>query len=426
MANSSLSYNGAQPLGVAPLTDGTATLTLTSLPVGANSITASYPGDPTFVGSTSTAVVFTARPIVTALALSVSPATSIYGQQVVVSAVLSPYTAQSVSTNGELVTFSNGAQSLGAAPLINGTATLNFASLPVGANSVTASYPGDPTFVASTSTTAAHNVTQPTSSLTVAAQSLPFGTASAILTAQLTYTGIAAPTVPLSFTIDGGIAVTAVCTGSASPLTCTATYFIGSLGAGTHYITVIQAANGAYAGVSATAALDLVTSDFAFTNTGTTLQTVTGGSIATFTFALNPGAIAYPGNISFAVTGLATGMTYTLAPTSVATSAGPQAVSLEVQTTKLTSQAESSLPWKRHSSLAITLLLLPFCFSPRRRMSNRLLLLLCCGILSASFLSGCGSTTPAPPAPVTNTITVTATAAGFATPHSASVTLTVQ
>ena len=411
----------------------TATATATGIsPAGAvtsaHAVDASYAGDGFYAASTSTTVPLTAQPVVTALTLSASPTTSSYGQQVVLSAILSPYTAQSISTNGELVTFYNGSQSLGVAALANGVATFNLTSLPLGASAITANYPGDSSFLPSASASVAHTVSQPTASLSVAAQSLPFGTATATLTAQLTYTGTVAPTAPISFTIDSGAAVAAMCTGSSSPLTCTATYAIGSLAPGAHTITATQAADGVYAADSTTAALTLVTSDFSFTASGTTSQTVTGGSVATFTFALSPGALAYPGSISFAVTGLATGMTSTLTPTSVATSAGPQTVTLAVQTVKLTSQADSPLDWPRRSGVAFAVLLLPFCFIPSRRLNARLLLLLFCGILFPSAFTGCGSSAPATSTPtqVTSTITVAATAAGYATPHSANVTLIVQ
>ncbi|AFL88429.1 FG-GAP repeat protein [Terriglobus roseus DSM 18391] len=410
----------------------TATATATGIsPVGAvtsaHLVKATYTGDSLYTGSSSNTVSLTSQPIVTVLTLSVTPAISAYGQQVVLSAVLNPSVAQTLSTNGEVVSFFNGSQALGTGVLTNGSATLNLTTLPVGVSAITARYAGNSNFLASTTASVPHTVSQPGASLSLAAQTLPVGTASATLAAQLTYTGTVAPTAPVSFTVDNGAAVTAVCTGVASPLTCTASYAINSLLAGAHTITASQPAAGAYAAASATAALTLTVSDFAFNATGNTVQTVTGGSAATFTFALSPGSPVYPGGVSFAVAGLDAGMSYTLTPTSVATTAGPQTVSLTVQTVKLTSQADTSPAWSRRSGLALAVLFLPFCLVHRRRVNARLLMLLGCGFLFMTAMTGCGSNTVVTTTtPVNRTITVTATAAGYATPHSASVTLKVQ
>jgi len=47
------SYNGS-PIGSASVSDGQATLTIATLPIGTGSVTASYGGDANFIGSATT------------------------------------------------------------------------------------------------------------------------------------------------------------------------------------------------------------------------------------------------------------------------------------------------------------------------------------------------------------------------------------
>jgi hypothetical protein len=86
-------------------------------PAGASASThlvdASYPGDTQYGASTSGTVALTAQPAATGLTLTASPTSSTYGQQVTLTATLSPYKAQGYSTNNETVTFYNGSTVLG-------------------------------------------------------------------------------------------------------------------------------------------------------------------------------------------------------------------------------------------------------------------------------------------------------------------------
>ena len=112
--------------------------------------------------SNTDTVTVAVTPTPTTLSLSAVSASPIaYGQQVTLAAVLSPYTAQADSSNGELVTFYNGATSLGTGALNNGVATLSVSTLPVGSDSITASYPGDTYLIASSSNSVGISVSTP-------------------------------------------------------------------------------------------------------------------------------------------------------------------------------------------------------------------------------------------------------------------------
>jgi len=86
----------------------------------------------------------------TTLVLGISPSSTVYGTPVALTATLSPYSVGTLTTNGESVTFLNNGASIGTGTLSSGVATLTAAGLPVGINSLTASYAGDSDFNAST------------------------------------------------------------------------------------------------------------------------------------------------------------------------------------------------------------------------------------------------------------------------------------
>ena len=120
---------------------------------GTHDVNASYPGDTNFSSSISTTIPLTATQVTTTLALTASPSSSTYGQQVALTATLSstpPFPVDSLTPTGTVTFLSNGVQ-FGTGTVTSGVATLNTTSLPAGTNSLTASYAGDANFVASTS-----------------------------------------------------------------------------------------------------------------------------------------------------------------------------------------------------------------------------------------------------------------------------------
>ena len=130
----------------------TATITGVSVPGhGTHNADVTYSGDTNYSSNTSGTIPLTATPIPTTLALTAVPTSSSVGQQVVLMATLSPSVVGSLQTNGETVTFRNGTTVLGTGVLASGVATLNIMSLPIGTNSLTATYAGDLDFVTSTS-----------------------------------------------------------------------------------------------------------------------------------------------------------------------------------------------------------------------------------------------------------------------------------
>jgi hypothetical protein len=159
----SFSQDG-NPLGTGSMqSDGTAQLITSTLPIGANQITAVYGGDANFATSTSSAFTETVNsgsaPTTTSLMTS---AASIHaGDSVTFTATVAAVTAGGAIPTGT-VRFSQDGNSLGAVSVKgDGTAALSTSLLPIGSDSITAIYSGDATYAGSTSTAVGENVAAP-------------------------------------------------------------------------------------------------------------------------------------------------------------------------------------------------------------------------------------------------------------------------
>ncbi len=168
-------YSAATLLGSGTVnSSGVATFSTSSLATGADSITAVYSGNTMFAGSTSAPLIQTVTSAAltpTSTSLTASPTQATVGQQVVLTATVSP--APSGSPSGT-VNFYNGTTLLAAVSgNASGVATFTTTSLPAGSNNITAVYSGNAGFAGSTSTGVTVNVSS-TASFTVSAPQSPF------------------------------------------------------------------------------------------------------------------------------------------------------------------------------------------------------------------------------------------------------------
>ncbi len=128
----------------------TATMLLTTLPVGSNSVIASYGGSADFLASSSaSAATVTVSRASTTLGLLASANPSTPGQPVTLTATLFPTTG---SGETGVVTFSDDGARIGTSRILNGQATLNVFTLPAGNDVITADYAGDDNFIGSSTT----------------------------------------------------------------------------------------------------------------------------------------------------------------------------------------------------------------------------------------------------------------------------------
>ncbi len=152
------------PIGTSTLTTSggvtTTSMLLTTLPLGVNSITASFAGNADFGASVSgNAALVTVSRASTELALGSSSNPSTSGQPVTFTASVFPSTG---SGETGTVTFSYDGTVIGTGSVAYGQATLTTATLPVGTGSATATYGGDGGFAGSATTSAWSQEVDPT------------------------------------------------------------------------------------------------------------------------------------------------------------------------------------------------------------------------------------------------------------------------
>jgi hypothetical protein len=214
--------NGSAVLGTAALSAGNASLTISSLPAGIFTITASYPGDSTFGASTSPGlrqVVNSTTKSATATILASSLNPSIYGQKVTWTATV---TSTGSSEPTGKVTFKWQGNTIGSATLnASGVATLTKSNLNADAYPLTVVYSGDAANLGSTSTVLNQVVTQTTSSATLTSSPNPSAQGQAV-----TFTAtITSPTVtaqgPVTFTAGKTVLGTAQLSSGHAKLTIT-------------------------------------------------------------------------------------------------------------------------------------------------------------------------------------------------------------
>lgn len=110
---------------------------------------ASYAGDANYLASVSATTPLTAVPQATTLALTATPLNSATRQLVVLTATLTPGLAQNHNAGGTVSYYSSGAL-IASGTVVNGVATTTVTGLPVGTNTLTATYVSDGYFATST------------------------------------------------------------------------------------------------------------------------------------------------------------------------------------------------------------------------------------------------------------------------------------
>src|SRR6202453_583483 len=153
--------DGATALGTGTLnSSGVATFSTTALTTGVHSITAQYPGDANFSGSTSPAISITinAAALLGTTTVLTGPSTAASGASVSFMASVTP--ASGTKTPTGTVSFLDGATSLGTGTLnASGSATFATSALAAGSHSITASYGGDTSFASSASSALSISIT---------------------------------------------------------------------------------------------------------------------------------------------------------------------------------------------------------------------------------------------------------------------------
>jgi hypothetical protein len=312
-----------------PQTNSSGALSLTTLAVGTHSITARYSGDANYRGDTSAAVTVTVNQAisVTAVTSSVNPSSA--EQSVTLTAKV---TSNGPTPTGN-VTFTAGSTTPATVALSGGSAAYTTTSFTtVGMLAINASYSGDANTKAS-SATLSQVVTGPTLTLSLPSITFPgqyVGTSGLPLTVTATNPGSAPLNITSVTTSSKAFGVLNACGGSlAAGSSCAIGVFFdpASSGAVNGTLTIADNASGS----PQTIPLSGSGQDFSFTSSSST-QTVTPGSIAKYTIAVNPIA-GFNQTVALSCSGAPTGSTCSLSSSSIALSGStPASVTVSVTT----------------------------------------------------------------------------------------------
>src|SRR5579871_5140611 len=238
--------DGTAALGTGTLTNGVATYTTAVLTAGSHTLTAIYAGDSANTSSTSNPVIETIGLAPTTTALTVNPTSAALGQNIALTATVTPSTATGV------ITFQDGLTALGTSNLNNGVAVFTTTSLLSGIHSLTAVYGGDSKNGPSTSNPVSETVASPATTTTLSVSPSPSTIGQTI---TLTAT-VNPPTATGTVTFRDFSTTLGTATLSSGG---TASYTTSSLTAGSHTLSAVYSGDSSNGGSTSNAVTQSVT-----------------------------------------------------------------------------------------------------------------------------------------------------------------------
>ena len=421
-AGITFSDNG-QPLATLPALNGTATFTLSTLPVGPHAFTATFPGNELDAPSTSSPASLSITTAGTSTTLSLAQVAIPAGSPVFVNVRVAS-TSTNIPTG--TVTLRSGATLLARASLANGTPGQAYATLQapppatLGTFPIVVLYSGDPNDTPSDSAanpTAFTVLGTPTTSiLTLSATQVPPQTP-ITLTVSLTSATHAIPTGTVTF-LSGATAL-----GTASlDSTGKASLSLASRPVGAYSIAATLAPTGLFAASTAPAQILSVTAPLAVALASPALKAAPGASIST-TITLTP-LSGFQGTVVSVCQSPVSYVTCTLdMPATLASSPATGTIHISIRPS---TNASLQILQTRTTLATALALLLPFVLARRSRRRLPVLLTLTLLLVTlTSTLAGCaegGNFGTIPPG--TELLHINVTAAGTTT--SSAFTVTIQ
>jgi hypothetical protein len=235
-------------------------------------------------------------PTTTSLISSLKP--SVVGQAVTFTATVS--SSGGVPANGEIITFKNGSAVLGTATLSGGMASLTTSSLPAGTFTITANYPGDSSFAASTSPGLRQVVNSTTKSVTattlVSSLNPSIYGQKVTWTATVTTSGSVPPTGNVNFKWNGNSIGSATLNASG-----VATLTRSNLNADTYPLTAVYAGDASNLGSTSAVVNQVVTQATSSAAITSSPNPSTSGQAVTFTATITSSTVKPTGPVTFAV-----------------------------------------------------------------------------------------------------------------------------
>ncbi len=279
-------YDGSISIGTGTVANGSAQLTISSLQIGTQSITATYSGDANFSGSTSAALsqVVNLGPTTTAVTSSSNPATVAFN----ITFTVNVYPAYGGTPTG-LVTLFDGATSLGSVSLTNQNgqnyAQFTLSTLSTGSHSMTAKYNGNVPFAASTSAVLTQTVNLPATStyLSSSVNPAPYGqTLTLVATIQPPGSGSATGTVTF---LDGATTL-----GTVNVSNNLAQLSVPTLTLGVHTLTAQYSGDTKFAGSTSAPLTETINTSATTTTVSPNINPSTLGQTVVLTAVVQPSA----------------------------------------------------------------------------------------------------------------------------------------
>jgi hypothetical protein len=307
---------------------GTCTTTYTptgTLAVGTytNDVKASFAAAGNYNAATATSTLTITQASLSFGTMSFSPTSVTYGSSTAVAISESVSYPGSAAPTGAVTFVLNGvtytATCTGSSSPLSCTATVpaaTVAALAANSYTVTAAFAGDTNYKSAAGNSGTFTVTTQTpvlGAITVSPSSVVDGSSTSVsLSETVSYTGSSAPAGPLKFTLNG-VSYTATCTGSSSPLTCTATVpaaTIAALPAGSYPVTSTETASGNYGSASGTGSFTVTQASVSFGSMTVSPSSVNYGSSTAVSLSES---VSYTGSAAptGAVTFVLNGVTYT-------------------------------------------------------------------------------------------------------------------
>jgi hypothetical protein len=301
-ATGSVDFSVDGTLTSVALVGGQATYSTSALAVGGHVIGASYGGDTTYLGSTSTTFTQTVGPVLRATSTVITsnrnPAANL-GQSVTFTATVSPVSGTGIP--GGTVQFTIDGGNVGGVLALNaqGRAAFTTNTLAAGSHNVVATYSGSAIFAGGSSATFVQVVNKGTSTTT-----LTRSRTTSVFGQSVTFTARVLPVAAIgtvTFTVDGvaGSPVPLDATGRARLVTTT-------LAVGTHTVSAAYGGSGNYAPSTSATLTNTVTraaSRAIVTTSGTPAGVGTPVVFTTTVTAVAPGVGVPTGNVTFTIAG---------------------------------------------------------------------------------------------------------------------------
>jgi len=273
-------YDGASSIGTGAISGTTATLTTSTLAVGAHTITAGWVGSANYSAVTSGAITQTVNLATPTLSVATSTTQSVYGGSVTFTATISN------GLTGPVIFYDGSTTQIGSASVSGTTAKLTTTTLTAGTHSITAKWAGNTDYKGVTSSAITQTVAKATPTLSLATSLTP-----SIFGGSVTFTATisSGPAGTITF-LDGG---SSIGTGTISGKT--ATFGTTSLAGGVHSLTASWAGNTNYNAATSIAISQTVNP------AATTLSVVSSGTPSTY-----GGSVTFTAIISNGPTGTVT------------------------------------------------------------------------------------------------------------------------